>query len=619
PALRYAESFAVSPLESTWKRRRLRPPREEGEVRAIPPLAEMPALIARNREQIAKWDVLVLGRSLTDLRRLARKETLAAAGRFTNQPEAELISQSRDRQGALTEKDLGPLIVGGHQPDLFHPGVWAKNFVLDDLARTTGGVGLHLIVDNDAITSTSIAVPVGSREQPRIEHIPFDLNAGPVPWEEARLGDESLFRTFADRVSAALSCWPIEPMLSSLWPVAVARLPARQSEPRPRLVDLLTSVRREAERRAGLSHLELPISQLCETESFAWFVGSLLSDSLRTHTIYNEVVAEYRRINRVRHRQQPVPDLTIRANGDWLEFPFWIWRADDTRRERLFVRATSTELQLAIGDNVIATLSHTAASAPESLVTQLRELSSRGWKLRPRALTTTLFVRVFLADAFLHGIGGAKYDEMTDRLIARLFGVAPPSYLTVTATHRLPLGGWAVTSSDVAALKHRLWDFDHNPERYPRNPVREPGGVRPRTSDELGQVRGLTPSGSPSVWATVVSPADSEFVSLLTEKQRLIAEQQAQDALDRPAPRRTSRAENNQRRHRLRTISQRLATLAGDTRSALITELQAGQRHLAANAVLCSREFSFCLFASIQHNIWKSWSPTNERRRRGLH
>lgn len=596
----------MSPLESSWKRRLLRAPREEGEVLAIPPLADMPATIAQNREQISKWDVSVLGRPLTDLRRLAREEALTAAVRFTPQPDAS----ARDGLTIRASLDV-PLIVGGHQPELFHPGVWAKNFVLDGLTKSTGGLGLHLIVDNDAIPSTRIAVPVGSREQPRIEHIPFDTDAGSVPWEEARLRDESLFRSFPDRVSAALSCWPIEPLLSDLWPAAIALLPSEPEHPRPRLVDLLTVVRREAERRAGLSHLELSISQLCETESFAWFVGSLLSDPRRTHTVYNEVVAEYRRVNRVRNRQRPVPELSIRSDGNWFEFPFWVWQPGDSQRGRLFVRATTNELQLANGETVIATLPLPMSGAAESTVAQLRALSSRGWKLRPRALTTTLFARVFLADAFLHGIGGAKYDEMTDRLIARLFGVAPPSYLTVTATHRLPLGGWNVTPSDVAALKHRLWDFDHNPERFQTG---EPGGVSPRTDDKLLHGRGLTPAGSPTTRekhahvsdndsiplreADGTEPDSTEFFALLTEKQRLIAEQQNQDALDRHDPRRTTHAENDQRRRRLRAINRQLATLASETRSALTADLQIAQTHLAANAVLRNREYSFCLFSN---------------------
>ena len=544
----------MSPLEPNWERRRLSAPRDDNEVLAIPPLAEMPATVAKNCEQIATWDVSVLGRPLAELRRLARKEALSAATQFVGQV-FNLPAQSWPGENLPHM----PLIVGGHQPELFHPGVWAKNFVLNDLAKSARGIGLHLIVDNDAITSTSIAVPVGSREQPRIEHIPFDTDANSAPWEEATLRDEKLFRSFPDRVTAALSCWPIEPMLPTIWPAAIARLPRTAEQPRPRLADLLTVVRHEAERRAGLSHLELPISQLCETESFGWFVCSLLSDPRRTHTVYNEVVTEYRRVNRVRSRQRPVPNLGIRANGDWLEFPFWVWQPGDSQRGRLFVRATTNEIQLANGESVIATLPLPISGAAESAVAQLRALSSRGWKLRPRALTTTLFARVFLADAFLHGIGGAKYDEMTDRLIERLFGVAPPSYLTVTATHRLPLGGWSVTPSDVATLKHRLWDFDHNVDRH------------------------------------FASVPDEEHLAVLAEKQHLIAEQQAQDALDRHDPRQAAHAENVQRRRQFKAINQRLASLASESRSALVAELQAAQIQLAANTVLQSREYSFGL------------------------
>ncbi|TXT22017.1 MAG: hypothetical protein FD138_3821, partial [Planctomycetota bacterium] len=296
----------------------------------------------------------------------------------------------------------------------------------------------------------------------------------------------------------------------------------------------------------------------------AWFVCALLSDPQRTHTIYNEAVAEYRLANRVRNRQHPVPDLGVRegdSNGDWIESPFWIWRAGDARRGRLFVRATATELHIANGEAVIETLPRPLTGTVEPTIARLRTLSSLGWKLRPRALTNTLFARVFFADAFLHGIGGAKYDEMTDRLISRLFGVTPPNYLTVTSTHRLPIGDWTVTAADVATLKHCLWDFDHTPERH--------------------------------VSATSFA---AEFAELLTEKQRLLTEQHAQDGLERHDPRRASRADNNARRRRLRVISQRLATLASSIRESLVAEIQTAESRLAANKILQSREFSFCLF-----------------------
>ena len=49
-------------------------------------------------------------------------------------------------------------------------------------------------------------------------------------------------------------------------------------------------------------------------------------------------------------------------------------------------------------------------------------LAGAGCKVRSRALTTTLFARLLLADLFLHGIGGGKYDELTDELMRRFFG-----------------------------------------------------------------------------------------------------------------------------------------------------------------------------------------------------
>ncbi len=58
------------------------------------------------------------------------------------------------------------MIVTGHQPELFHPGVWIKNFAIASIARQTGGAALNLIVDNDIPKSSSIAVPFEQRRGP---------------------------------------------------------------------------------------------------------------------------------------------------------------------------------------------------------------------------------------------------------------------------------------------------------------------------------------------------------------------------------------------------------------------------------------------------------------------
>src|SRR5206468_4853666 len=93
-------------------------------------------------------------------------------------------------------------------------------------------------------------------------------------------------------------------------------------------------------------NLEVPVSRLCETEPFAWFVAHLFSQVDRFHKIYNDTVHEYRRVHGLRSRNHPVPDLA--ADGDWREVPLWAWRAGTHRRGRLFVRASASGFDLRV-------------------------------------------------------------------------------------------------------------------------------------------------------------------------------------------------------------------------------------------------------------------------------
>src|SRR6185369_9273084 len=103
-------------------------------------------------------------------------------------------------------------------------------------------------------------------------------------------------------------------------------------------------------------------------------------------------------------------------------------------------------------------------------VEQLQRAESRGIKIRPRALITTMYARLVLGDLFVHGIGGAKYDELTDLIIRRFFGVEPPAYVTATATFRLPIERPDVTLDDVRASARRLRELRYRPEAFLGDP-----------------------------------------------------------------------------------------------------------------------------------------------------
>jgi hypothetical protein len=86
-------------------------------------------------------------------------------------------------------------------------------------------------------------------------------------------------------------------------------------------------------------------------------------------------------------------------------------------------------------------------------------------RIRPRALALTLYARLLASDLFIHGIGGAKYDQITDDIIRRFFAMEPPSYACVSATLRLPLPAFDVTEDDRWERRRRLRDIRFNPHR----------------------------------------------------------------------------------------------------------------------------------------------------------
>ena len=99
-------------------------------------------------------------------------------------------------------------------------------------------------------------------------------------------------------------------------------------------------------------------------------------------------------------------------------------------------------------------------------LTALRNLEMQGTRIRPRALSTTIFARLVLSDAFIHGIGGAKYDEVTDQMIQNFYQVMPPAFMVVSATARLNLIKNVETESSVKVANQIARDIWWNPQRH---------------------------------------------------------------------------------------------------------------------------------------------------------
>lgn len=512
-----------------------RAPRGDGAVLADPPLSAVGPQIARNRAVLDSASCTILGRPLVEVRTLARREAIATAEDYLRQagePVPEIHGNS--------------LLLAGHQPDLFHPGVWVKNFALQGLARTHGCTPLNLVVDNDTAKSTTLRVPVqtgaGKNEcAPSVGLIaePFDHWAGEEPYEERRVHDGALFASFADRAVPLLKSWNYEPVLPEFW--KEVRL---QCERTPLLGERLARARRALERHWGCHNLEVPLSALCRTEAFAWSACHILANLPAFHETYNATVRDYRRRFGIKSRNHPVPDLI--HEGDWWEVPFWGWRKGQTRRGRPLLRFSGQQLELRVGAEVWTTLPSDASAAVDAW----RSLESHGLKLRSRALTTTLFARLFLGDLFIHGIGGAKYDALTDEIIRRFYGIEPPAFLMLSATLHLPLPVCPARPEQRAGLARMLRDLEYNPQRH------------------------LTPE----------TTARAEVACRLREKQ---------DWIDREPINALGKLERFQA---IRKLSAELRPFVTDRMQRAALKLECCDRQLVANAVLQRRDYAFCLF-----------------------
>lgn len=387
---------------------------------------------------------------IAELRRLARKEIASAATAYVQ----SYLPNFRIATGVTAEqldfeKDIC-WIVGGHQPEPFHPGVWFKNFyinsVVNDLSsRGRPAVGLYVIVDHDLAKSTSIRVPcpeqtisTGHRASSfRIENVRLPLvvdreQSQAKPWHFHTI-DRKELESFAKLVAFSSNTMGID------MPLAIPFCDYLRSESQPINAALAFSqARHRIEVDAGLRNLEIPMGTVCETKAWALFAAHCIENSTILHEQYNHSLATYRQVYRVKNPGQPVPPLV--RNQHWIELPFWLYRKTDTTRNRLWVRCIDGGYELGSGVGISELLWTLRVSGPkEDIAETLSSWFQDGVCLRPRALITTMFLRMFVADGFVHGIGGGLYDRLTDCLIESFLGSPPPTYAIATATFRLPL------------------------------------------------------------------------------------------------------------------------------------------------------------------------------------
>jgi hypothetical protein len=375
-------------------------PAEDGKILIWPEPHEIVAQTRENQRALSSAsDVRMSGVPLNELRRLQR--------------------------AALDHDDAKPLIATGHQTELVHAGVWVKHVLINTAARELDGQAIQFAVDTDGPKHLTLRWPGESMpitDDARITTAAWSgLLDAPSPTHLAKIADH-----FLD----AAHHWNYQPVL----PGVIASLRPEGTEV-GKLSPSLVNANLALDHSLGLEHRAVLVSPILLGEPYLAFVHHVMSDAEAFAKIYNGALAEFRRAHKTKSPTRPMPDLF--TSSESIEAPFWLDNLITGERSRpsIFRTECGFVLELLTGEEFVFARDAGGLTAAAKLARWLRNTQHR---LSPRALTLTTFLRMLVADNFVHGIGGGRYDQVTDAIIRDYFKLDPPAFAVTTGTLYFP-------------------------------------------------------------------------------------------------------------------------------------------------------------------------------------
>ncbi|MBI5178084.1 MAG: hypothetical protein HZA04_02345 [Nitrospinae bacterium] len=398
----------------------------------------------------------------------------------------ELIDVARDftAQLGLPVPEIpegAPLLLSGHQPYFYHPGVLFKCRLLARAAQE-GMAAININVDTDVCEGFPAKLPT---YEDRRHHTKI-LRVAPRALKRFYVdvaADPEALAAFAEVADASVRDLP-ERMFDHgpvfLRDSLAAGLPEN-------LAHAMVVIRRRYAGGWTGEVLEAPLSELCRTQGYFDFAFGLLARADEFARMFNGALERYRAEHKLRYPANPFPNLGIFATG--VETLFWAVKGE-----------TRKTLSVRVEDGAVWLVEDGIAARDGAALRDYCE--SGGLRLWPKAVALSLMHRLYLSDLFIHGIGGAKYDRITDEVIREFFGIEPPPFVTASAT--LAHEGLADPSASLMELKQTRREADFHPERYFENPpeglvqeklgllerIRIPGVDKKSLGKELARVNG---------------------------------------------------------------------------------------------------------------------------------
>lgn len=287
-----------------------------------------------------------------------------------------------DLERFISQINSDSIIGTAHQPYFFHPGISLKFISLEKLSC---GSKRMIFLDSDMVKIT-VKIPAKDRTE-----LIFFINSDSVldgyPTPEEKQWDD-----FFDRIESCLR----QCLFNGARDILDNFLHFKDIFFKNSRHKLLKEVLAESFLQFySLKSDYCFLSDLTRTQEFQQFLLKIYNEAEKFQEIFNTALDEYRQNFRFRYKNFPFPKL----QDD--ELPFWIIKED--KRIKCFRK------DLALED-------------------------IKRSKIFPRAVTLTLFLRLYQTNFFVHGIGGANYEWVQDRIIERFFKQQPPAYAVISGT-----------------------------------------------------------------------------------------------------------------------------------------------------------------------------------------
>jgi hypothetical protein len=291
-----------------------------------------------------------------------------------------------DRKKISGIVDKGGKIGTCHQPYFFNPGVSLKYLFLLDLPASDKEI---LFLDIDRV-NLKVKVPFQDKRISSIDFVTTELVLSDYLMPEPDIW--SCFFVSIENRLKSFSAVKQKEILANFFKFKDIAL---KYTGKKYLKELLVESFLEF---YNLKRKYLFFSDLCREEKFKDFFKSIYHRHSEFIQIFNESLEIYKKEYRFRFKNFPYPKLLPD------ELPFW--QIKEGKRVRLFRKDVHIDN---LGQLIIF----------------------------PRAVTLTLFLRLYRFDIFIHGVGGANYEWVQDRIIEKFFKQKVPPFLVISGTFLL--------------------------------------------------------------------------------------------------------------------------------------------------------------------------------------